>query len=156
MKKDWVQKLHDSKDLPRVEPITKKMSKLWGSGTLVIPAPIEVDAFMKRVPHGRLTTIQEIREALAKKHHATIACPLTTGIFAWIAAYASEQTKHEGKTDTTPYWRTLKAGGQLNEKYPGGIEPQKKLLEKEGHTVVMKGNRAFVQQFEQSLAHLTP
>jgi hypothetical protein len=44
------------------------MSKRWGTGTVVIPAPIEVDEFMRKVPSGKLTTINEIRAALAKKH----------------------------------------------------------------------------------------
>jgi len=29
-------------------------------------------------------------------------------------------------------------GGQLNEKYPGGVKSQKQLLEKEGHQVIKK------------------
>jgi hypothetical protein len=118
--KDWVQKLRDNKGLPKVEKITKKMSQRWGSGTVLIPAPIEVDGVMKKVPQGKLITINEIRQVLAKKHGTTIACPLTTGIFAWIAAHAAEQEKSEGKKKITPYWRTLKSGGVLNEKYPGG------------------------------------
>lgn len=37
-KKDWVQGLHDSKDLPKVVKVTGKM-KRWGTGTMVVPAP---------------------------------------------------------------------------------------------------------------------
>ena len=97
------------------------MSARWGRGTVVIPAPFEVDALMKRVPRGKLTTINEIRAALARKHRATIGCPITTGIFAWIAANAAAEAAAAGQKAITPYWRTLKAGGQLNEKYPGGL-----------------------------------
>ena len=86
----WSQKLHDSKGLPKVEKITDKMSKRWGTGTVVIPAPIEVDELMRKVTSGKLTTINEIRAALAKKHVASIGCPITTGIFAWVAAHAAE------------------------------------------------------------------
>ena len=81
-RKSWREKLEDSKGLPRVERITGKMSKRWGTGTVVIPAPKEVDEVMRRIPEGKLTTINEIRAALARKHHATIGCPITTGIFA--------------------------------------------------------------------------
>ena len=56
-KKTWREKLMDSKDLPRVESITDKMSKRWGPGTVVIPAPKEVDEIMKKVPKGKLVTI---------------------------------------------------------------------------------------------------
>src|SRR3972149_3596987 len=119
-RKSWCEKLNDSKGLPKVEKIAGKMSKLWGTGTVVIPAPIEVDEIMRKVPKGKLTTINEIRATLARKHKATIGCPITTGIFAWIAAHAAEERQQSGDKDITPYWRTLKAGGVLNEKYPGG------------------------------------
>jgi hypothetical protein len=101
-----------------------------------------------------LTTINEIREAVAKKHNATIGCPITTGIFAWVAANAAEELKQEGKKDVTPYWRTLKVGGILNQKYPGGIEGQKKLLEKEGHKIVQKGKNCVVVDYGKALAEL--
>ena len=153
-RKSWSEKLQDSKGLPKVEKITDKMSKRWGSGTVVIPAPMEVNDMMRRVLEGKLTTINEIRVALAKKHGATIGCPITTGIFAWIAANAAEEQRQKGEKDITPYWRTLKTGGVINEKYPGGVEAQKKLLEKEGHKVVQKGKKCVVVDYEKSLAKI--
>jgi hypothetical protein len=153
-RKSWVEKLHDSKDLPKVEKITDKMSKRWGTGTVVIPAPLEVDALMKRVPEGKLVTVNGLREALAKKHNATIGCPMTTGIFAWIAAHAAEEQRQNGVKDITPYWRTLKTGGVLNPKYPGGVEELKKLLEAEGHKIIQKGKKYAVADYEKSLIEL--
>ena len=153
-RKHWCEKLEDSKDLPRVERITEKMSTRWGTGTVVIPAPKEVDEIMRKVPEGKLTTINEIRVALAKKHKATIGCPITIGIFAWVAANVAEEQKQKGEEDNTPYWRTLKKGGEINEKYPGGVEAQKRLLEKEGHTVIQKGKRHVVVDYEKSLVRL--
>jgi len=153
-KKSWTEKLADSKDLPKVEKITDKMSKRWGTGTVVIPAPLEVDAIMRKVPEGKLVTINEIRATLAKKHKATIGCPMTTGIFAWIAANAAEEQRQEGKKDITPYWRTLKTKGVINTKYPGGVEGQEKLLEKEGHKVIQKGKKYIVADYEKSLIKL--
>jgi hypothetical protein len=152
IRKTWRQKLADSKGLPRVEPITGKMSTRWGSGTVVIPAPSEVDAIMKQVPRGKLITINEIRARLAHRHGATIGCPITTGIFAWIAAHAAEEeAAATGETRITPYWRTLKAGGELNAKYPGGVERLKARLETEGHRVVAKGKRLLVADCESQL-----
>ena len=143
-KKSWKEKLDNSKDLPKVIDIDEKMSKKWGEGTCVIPAPIEVDAIMKKVPAGEVITINDIREILAKKHGTNIACPITTGIFAWISAGAADEALKEGKKRITPYWRTLKTGGLLNEKYPGGVEGQMKMLEKEGHTILPKGKKNFI------------
>jgi hypothetical protein len=153
-RKSWSEKLKDDKGLPKVEVITDKMSKRWGTGTVVIPAPIEVDDIMRRVPEGKLITINKIREALAKKHNATIGCPITTGIFAWVAANAAEERRQKGEKNITPYWRTLKSNGLLNPKYPKGIEGQKIILEKEGHKVVRKGKEYVVVDYEKSLAKL--
>ena len=133
--KSWQEKLADDKGLPKVAEITGKMSTRWGTGTVVIPAPREVDEIMKQVPRGKLITINQIREMLARKHGASIGCPITTGIFAWVAAHAAEEAATEGKEDITPYWRTLKTGGLLNEKYPGGVEAQSNRLMEEGHTI---------------------
>jgi hypothetical protein len=150
-KKSWREKLADSKGHPTVAEIDCTKTKHWGEGTFVIPAPLEVDAAMKKIRRGKLTTIDAIRAALAKKHGATIACPLTTGIFAWIAAHAADEGENEGRSRITPYWRTLKAGGELNPKYPGGIKNLRARLAAEGHHVVKKGSRYFVVGFEQSL-----
>jgi alkylated DNA nucleotide flippase Atl1 len=153
-KKSWQEKLLDSKDFPKVVEVTPKMAGRWGvklGDTVVIPAPVEVDEIMKKVPKGKLITINEIRKILAKKHCATIACPITTGIFARISAEAAAEMAKEGKKEITPYWRTLKAGGVINEKFPGGVEAQKKLLEKEGHRIISKGKKHLVVDFEKYL-----
>jgi hypothetical protein len=153
LKKSWREKLADDKDLPKVVEITPNMSQRWGTGTVVIPAPREVDEIMRSVPRGKLITINQIRERLAKRHGASIGCPITTGIFAGIAARAAAEDAAEGKKDITPYWRTLKVGGTLNEKYPGGVEAQAKRLREEGHTIESdrSGKPKRVRDFEKAL-----
>jgi len=155
-RKTWQEKLADDKDLPRVVEITDKMSKRWGTGTLVIPAPREVDEIMGKVPRGKLITINQIREMVAKKHGATIGCPLTTGIFANIATRAAEEAAAEGKRDVTPYWRTLKSKGELNEKYPGGVAAQVAHLREEGHTILLSKSQKpqKVKDFEKALVEV--
>jgi len=153
-KKSWREKLADDKGLPRVFTIDERQSKRWGAGTCVIPAPREVDELMRRVRRGRLTTIEELRHALARRHRATIACPITTGIFAWIAAQAAAEAQAAGTSRTTPYWRTLKTGGELNPKYPGGIAALKRRLAAEGHTIIQRRKRFFVEGFADRLTAL--
>lgn len=153
-KKTWREKLADNKDLPRVEQITETMSKRWGEGTVVIPAPKEVDEIMRKVPKGKLITINHIRDMLARRHGATIGCPMTTGIFARIAAEAAAEDEAEDKKRITPYWRTLKVRGELNPKYPEGSEGQKARLEAEGHRVVSRGKRLFVADYEKNLVRI--
>ena len=138
-RKTWREKLADAKDLPK---------------TMVIPSPAEVDAVMRRVPKGKLATINEIRACLAREHGTDIACPMTTGIFAWIAAHAAEEARAAGEKKVTPYWRTLRSGGELNPKYPGGSPALRRLLATEGHKVVRKGSRHVVDNFAARLARL--
>ena len=107
---------------------------------------------MRRVPRGKLTTIDALRAAIAKKHGATIGCPITTGIFAWIAAHAADEGSAAGETDVTPYRRTLNTKGELHPKYPGGIPVLSAQLEAGGHRVFQKGKRYFVSDFEKVLA----
>ncbi len=127
-----------------------------GAGTCVIPAPLEVDALMRKVPRGKVTTINEIRAALACRHGATIGCPITTGIFASIAARAAEEAVAQGKKNITPYWRTLKSGGELNPKYPGGVAAQAAHLTDEGHAIELGRDKRpkRVKDFEKSLVRL--
>jgi hypothetical protein len=153
-RKTWREKLADDKGLPKVGPVTGNMTKRWGSGTMVIPAPVEVDAIMKRVPKGKLITINEIRAMLARKHGAAFACPITTGIFAWIAAHAAEEDLADGRKRVTPYWRTLKTGGELNPKYPGGVKSLVRRLKAEGHRILTRGKRSYVVDFENCLLNV--
>lgn len=149
-KKTWSEKLANTKDMPKIEDIghDPKMAARFGKGKMLIAAPSEYDEVMKRVPKGKIVTTVQIREFLAKKHGADFACPLTAGIFVNIAANASRE---RGGVDETPYWRTLKKGGELCEKYPDGIDGHKLLLKMEGHTVIQKGKRYFVKDYEQKL-----
>lgn len=153
-KKDFNAMLHDSKDMPKIQTITDAGSiAKYGGEKMYFAPPIEYDKVMKSVPYGKVTTIGEIRKYFAERSGADFTEPITAGIFVSIAAWASEQRKDE----KTPYWRTLKADGELNPKYPGGVEAQKELLENEGHTVIQKGRtnrKYYVQNYEDSLFHL--
>ncbi len=155
-RKSYNEKLNNSGDLPKIEFVApdNKMAKRFGCGNMLIAAPLQYDEVMKRIPEGKLITSEEIRAYLAKKHNADFTCQLTAGIFINIAANASQERETGGGKDITPYWRTLKKGGELNEKYPGGIELQKALLEMEGHEVAARGKRYFVKDFAEKLYRL--
>lgn len=153
-KKDFNAMLKDSKDMPKIQVITDKKSiEKYGGDKMYFAPPIDYDRVMKTVPYGKLTTVGEIREYFAGIGGADFTEPITAGIFVSIAAWAS----HQRKNDKTPYWRTLKAGGELNPKYPGGVEAQKEKLEAEGHTVLKKGRtniRYYVKDYDKALHKL--
>jgi alkylated DNA nucleotide flippase Atl1 len=150
-RKSWHEKLADDKDLPKVINVTGAAVARWGGRTIVVAAPREINALMRAVPRGRVTTINELRVALAKNHGTESACPITTGIFSWIAANAAAEAAAAGEKKITPYWRTLKKDGELNAKYPGGIASVRRKLAAEGHAFVTKGRRVFVRDLAESL-----
>ena len=151
MKKSWREKLADDKGLPKVCDVQAGKGVRAGAGRMVIAAPREVNALMRQVPKGRVVTINELRATLARKHKADFTCPITTGIFSWIAAHAAAEDEAEGKKRITPFWRTLKMGGEVNPKYPGGVTVLAKRLRAEGHKIVAKGKRVLVADFEKKL-----
>lgn len=153
-KKDFNAMLQNSKDMPKIQTITDQKSiEKYGGDKMYFAPPIDYDKVMKRIPYGKVITLGEIREYFAEQNGADFTEPITAGIFTSIAAWASYQRSE----DETPYWRTLKAKGELNPKYPGGIEAQKDKLEAEGHTIIQKGRtniKYFVKDYEESLFEL--
>ena len=149
-KKDFNAMLKNSKDMPKIQIIPDEASiRKYGGERMFFAPPMEYDRVMRLVPEGKVITVGAIRDYFAKENGADFTDPITAGIFVSIAAWASFQ--RDG--DETPYWRTLKAGGELNEKYPGGAAAQKAKLEAEGHTVIEKGRtniRYFVKDYEKA------
>lgn len=149
--KDFNAMLREDKGMPRVQIVTDaKTIEKYGGERMYFAPPMDYDRAMKEVPCGKVTTVGRIRERFAKENGADFTEPITAGTFVSIAAWASEQRD----ADKTPYWRTLRANGELNPKYPGGVERQKEWLEAEGHTVVRRGRtniRYYVKDYEKSL-----
>ena len=134
-KTSWCAKLHKPM-LPKLVPVPEGMAKRLGSGMMLIPTALEVDAMIRKIPRGQVSTVSQIRRRLARWHNADVTCPLVTGIFLRIVAEAAEEDGNSGKPDITPYWRVLREDGGLNAKFPGGIDAQARRLMEEGHTVV--------------------
>ena len=147
-KKDFNVMLHKDAGMPKMQIITDEASiQKYGGNRMYFAPPLAYDRIMKTIPYGKVVTVGEIRAYLAQTNGADFTDPITAGIFVSIAAWASFQRTG----DETPYWRTLKAGGELNPKYPGGIDAQKEKLEAEGHTIIQKGRkniRFYVKDYE--------
>ena len=153
-KKDFNAMLHKDAGMPKIQILTDEASiQKYGGSRMYFAPPLAYDRIMKTIPYGKVITVGEMRDHLARVNGADFTDPTTAGIFVSIAAWASfQRTGNE-----TPYWRTLKAGGELNPKYPGGIEAQKEKLEAEGHTIIQKGRkniRFYVKDYEKVMVHL--
>ncbi len=150
-KKDFNAMLQKDNGMPKIQIVSDEATiKKYGGEKMYFAPPKDYDHIMKQIPIGKVITVKAIREYFAKKNNADFTDPITAGIFVSIVAWASFQRKEE----LTPYWRTLKVNGELNPKYPGGIEAQKKKLEEEGHTIIQKGRthiRYYVKDYECSM-----
>ena len=153
-KKDFNEMLHKDTGMPKVQIVKDEAAiKKYGGEKMYFAPTVTYDEIMKKVPYGKVITVGVIRDYLAKMNDADFTDPITAGIFVSIAAWASFQRSE----DETPYWRTLKAKGELNPKYPGGIKAQKEKLEAEGHTVIQRGRKNikyYVQGYEKVLFEL--
>ena len=134
-RKTWREKM-ENPNLPKVVPIPEKMAKRWGRGNMLLPSPHDVEAAVRGVRTGNLTTISELRQFLAAKYSVDTACPLVTGIFVRIVAEVAEEDRTAGKSKISPYWRVVREDGGLNPKFPGGVRRQAELLRHEGHRIL--------------------
>jgi hypothetical protein len=165
MKKTWIEKLEDKESFPKVLKLEKtfpcynavhKMGANAGDPVVLVNAS-EIMPLMAKVPKRKLISIWEICQRIAINHKVKGCCSLTTGIFIMIIANAVEEAIAKGERSPLakiPYWRTLKADGFLNEKYPSGLEGHKKRLEKEGHRIISRGRRYQVADFKKYILNL--
>ncbi len=153
-KKDFNFMMHNNKDMPKIQIVKdEKTTKKYGGSKMFFAPPSFYDELMKKVPKGKLITVGQMRDYLARKYKADFTDPMTAGIFVNIVAWASYQRCN----NIIPYWRTLKSDGELNVKYPEAIELQKHLLEEEGHIIVSKGTKNikyYVKNYKDSLIEL--
>ena len=153
-KKDFNAMLHKATDMPKIQRVTDPATiQKYGGELMYFAPPLAYDKIMRAIPPGKVITVGAIRQYLARQNHADFTDPITAGIFVSIVAWASFQRAQ----DKTPYWRTLKANGELNPKYPGGIQAQKEKLQEEGHMILQKGRkqvRFYVKDFEKFLFDL--
>ncbi len=153
----WHDKLHrEHPSHGRVVELPPAQQKAEAK-TLLIPRPLDINALVKRVPKGRLVTVTQIREALAKRAGADNACPLTTGIFLRIVAETAEEQRREGRKRLTPWWRVIDGSGALRERFPEGVKAQAVHLRAEGHAI-SRGRRKqthLVEDFQDSLVRIS-
>jgi alkylated DNA nucleotide flippase Atl1 len=153
-KKTGLEKLNVDKQTHIVSPVPEGFPGWKDANSMVVSTPLEVDSIVRKVPDGRLVTLNEVRGYLARQYGTDMACPVSTAIFLNIVAEAAEEMRAQGETNLAPYWRVLKSDGKLNEKYPGGVEAQRTRLEAEGYTLIALKNGYRVQDYQEFIAEL--
>jgi len=146
----WREKL-ERQQQSKIVDIPPRMQARLGKGRMVIPRPLDVDALIRRVPRGKLVTVLQLRQELARRSAVDTACPLCTGIFVRIAAEAANEEQRAGKKRVTPYWRVISSEGRLNPKFPGGAKAQRRMLSHEGHKSITAGKFLVVADYARAL-----
>ncbi len=87
-----------------------------GSGKMLLPSPATVAALLEKIPEQKLITTNLICKKLAKAFNVRGTCPVTTKKV--LQALVNDPDTH------APYWRVLKANGELMSGFPGGVNSQ--------------------------------
>ena len=120
--RSFIEKHDHHKHPAHVEKLDKAVWGLKRGQTIAIATPKEVSAFFKRVPAGKTRSMDDLRAALARKHKADGACPLTTGIFSRISAEAALERIAQGAkpADVPAFWRVIDPRSPLAKKLSCG------------------------------------
>jgi len=123
MAKSWKQKLDGGKSA-HVETLDKPFCGAPPGARMLVATPRLVDSYMRSVPAGECRTIAQMRADLAKAHDADIACPLSTSIFARIAAEAALEEMETGApiSGVTPFWRVIEETSPMAKKLSCGAD----------------------------------
>ena len=107
-RKTWQQKLHNGKS-SKTEVLDKKFADIPEGASMLIATPEIVDAYIRNIPKGTHTGLQQMRKDLAAEYNAQYCCPVTSGIFLRIVAEAAYEEYLAGKPlkKTTPFWRMI-------------------------------------------------
>jgi hypothetical protein len=121
MAKSWEQKLAGGKPA-HVEVLNKRFGGAPEGAKMLIATPRIVDDYMRAVRRGERRTVAQMRCELAAAHGADISCPISTSIFARIAAEAAMEETAAGVplSDVTPFWRVIEEDGTVAKKLSCG------------------------------------
>ena len=70
-KTSWRAKLHKPM-LPKLVPVPDGMAKRLGHGMMLIPTALEVDAMVRKIPRGQVSTLAQVRKRLAHWHNVDV------------------------------------------------------------------------------------
>lgn len=122
-KKTWQEKLHNNHP-EKVEVVDKQFADIPAGASMYIPTPLIVEEFIRNIPKGTATTLQQMRKDLAAAHNAAYTCPITSGIFLRIVAEAAYEEYGAGKIPgkIAPFWRMIDRKAPVAKKLSFGTD----------------------------------
>jgi hypothetical protein len=119
---------------PEVKRIDKAFADIPEHASMLIATPGIVDAYLRHIPKGQSTSLQQMRKDLAAEYHAEYTCPVTSGIFLRIVAENAyeEYTKGKPLSKIAPFWRMINSRSPAAKKLSFGTELLVAQRKKEG------------------------
>ena len=123
MPKTWRQKLDGGRPA-HVEILNKPFGGAPEGAKMLVATPRMVDAYMRNIPAGETRSVAQMRLDLARDHGADISCPISSSIFARIAAEAALEEAEQGASlsEVTPFWRLIDENSPIATKLSCGVE----------------------------------
>lgn len=129
----------------KIEEIPTTMEAFLGcSGKMVKPSTHAVKELVKKIRKGKVITVDQLRDKLAKDFHVQTACPASTTKALRILS------KEEYPIC---YWRVIKKKGELIPQFPNGVKGHALLLEKEGFEIDLTRKVPVVIEYEAKIYH---
>jgi len=115
----WSDKLRDDKP-HQVKPVPVNIAGMKKGQVMLVPSARIVDAFIRRLPKGRLLETRELRARLARRYRAEVTCPITMGFILRSLAEAAWEARQAGAAEAviTPVWRVLEDDSLTLKKLP--------------------------------------
>lgn len=132
-RKSWAEKMNPEAQY-KIEKTDKKFADIPEGCKMLIATPSIVDEYIRHIPEGSATTLQQMRKDLAAKYQADYTCPITSGIFVRIVAEHAYEQLQSGKSieEITPFWRIIDLKSPAAKKLSFGTEFLKQQRAKEG------------------------
>ncbi|OSZ79386.1 hypothetical protein CAP35_14335 [Chitinophagaceae bacterium IBVUCB1] len=107
-RKTWAEKMNPDAE-PEVKRVDKDFADIPAGATMLIATPAIVDDYVRHIPKGTHTSLQQMRKDLAAEYNAEFTCPVTSGIFLRIVAENAYEEFQKGKATSkiAPFWRMM-------------------------------------------------
>jgi hypothetical protein len=122
-KKTWLEKFNVARE-PVIEITDNKFADIPEGSKMLIATPKVVDEYVRQIPKGKHTSLQQMRKDLAAEFNAEYTCPITSGIFLRIASELAYEQFQNGTPikKITPFWRMIDKKAPLAKKLSFGYE----------------------------------
>jgi hypothetical protein len=108
----------EKKRLPKKVMLSSDFAGVKAGMMLYIGTPQIVADYIAKIPAGETSSIEKLRNQLARRNGCDAMCPVSTAIFLRIASdYAIDQMK-SGKSpeEVIPFWRVISSKDKIASK----------------------------------------